>query len=47
MWIREEGVSAAPIPMRAQEATAAGPVPIATGENTLRARVIVGFDIVR
>jgi uncharacterized protein YggE len=49
IWIREEGASAAPIPMRAQGATAAGPVPIATGEDTLRARVMVGFgfDVVR
>ena len=47
MWIREEGGSAAPIPMRAQGATAAGPVPIATGEDTLRVRVMIGFDIVR
>jgi uncharacterized protein len=47
MWIREEGESAAPIPMRAEGATAAGPVPITTGEDTLRVRVMVGFDIVR
>jgi len=47
IWIREEGASAAPIPMRAQGATAAGPVPIATGEDALRARVMVGFDVVR
>jgi uncharacterized protein YggE len=46
IWIREEGASAAPIPMRAQGATAAAPVPIATGEDTLRARVMVGFDVV-
>jgi uncharacterized protein YggE len=39
--------SAAPISMRAQGATAAGPVPIATGEDTLRVRVMVGFDVVR
>jgi hypothetical protein len=47
MWIREEGGSAAPISMRAQGATAAGPVPIATGEDTLQVRVMVGFDVVR
>jgi uncharacterized protein len=47
IWIREEGGSALPMPMRAQGATAAGPVPIATGEDTLRARVMVGFDVVR
>jgi uncharacterized protein YggE len=47
MWIREEGGSAAPISMRAQGATAAGPVPIATGEDTLRVRVMVGFDVIR
>ena len=47
MWVKEEGGSATPIPMRAQGASAAGPVPIATGEDTLRVRVIVGFDVVR
>jgi hypothetical protein len=34
-----------PIPMRAQGATAAEPVPIAIGEDTLRARVMVGLTL--
>jgi len=39
------GSAAVPIPMRVQGTTAA--VPIATGEDTLRLRVMVGFDVVR
>jgi uncharacterized protein len=48
-WIREDSGFAPPVPMRAQGATAAmaAPVPIASGEDTLRARVTVGFDIAR
>jgi len=46
-WIREEGGSAAPIPKRAQGTIASGPVPVATGEDPLRVRVMVGFDVVR
>jgi uncharacterized protein YggE len=46
LWVKEESASVAPIQM-SQFAIAAGraaPVPIATGEDTLRARVTVGFD---
>jgi len=47
VWITEDSEFAPPLPMRAQGATAAmtAPVPIAAGEDTLRARVTVGFDI--
>ena len=34
-------------PRPAQGTTEAGPVPINTGEDTLQARVMVGFDVVR
>jgi uncharacterized protein YggE len=47
LWITEDAGFAPPPAMRRQGAAAAmaAPVPIATGEDTLRARVIVGFDI--
>lgn len=45
-WITEDtGGAPGPVPM--MRAAAAAPVPIATGEDTLRARVTVGFDIAR
>ena len=43
-WITEDSGIAPPIPMRAQAASAAA-VPIATGEDTLRVRITVGFEI--
>jgi uncharacterized protein YggE len=44
-WITEDTGGGTPVPLmtRAQ----AAPVPIATGEDTLRVRVTVGFDIAR
>jgi uncharacterized protein YggE len=49
IWITEDPGFSPPSPMRAQGASApmAAPVPIATGEDTLRVRVTVGFDIAR
>jgi len=44
-WITEDGGVGRPVPMMAR--TAAAPVPIATGEDTLRVRVSVGFDMAR
>src|SRR5262245_31226540 len=46
-WITEDDGSAPPIPMRAQRETAAAGVPITTGEDILRVRVTVGFDVAR
>src|SRR6266536_5054416 len=48
-WISEDSGFAPPVPTRAQGASAAmaAPVPIASGEDTLRVRVTVGFDIAR
>jgi uncharacterized protein YggE len=48
-WITEDSGFAPPVPTRAQGASAAmaAPVPIASGEDTLRVRVTVGFDIAR
>jgi uncharacterized protein len=48
-WITEEAVGGPPMPMLAQRVTPMGaaPVPISTGEDTLRARITVGFDIAR
>ena len=43
-WITEDSGLAPPIPMRASAASAAA-VPIATGEDTLRVRITVGFEI--
>ena len=48
--IEEEGAAAEPLSTRNRALTAAreaAPVPIATGENTLRAVVIVGFDLTK
>jgi uncharacterized protein YggE len=44
-WIAEDTGSGPPVPM--VRAAAAAPVPISTGEDTLRVRVTVGFDIAR
>lgn len=48
-WITEDSGFAPPVPMRAQGGSAAmaAPVPIASGEDTLRVRVTVGFDVAR
>jgi uncharacterized protein len=43
-WITEDGGSGPPVPMMAR---AAAPVPIASGEDTLRVRVTVAFEIAR
>jgi uncharacterized protein YggE len=45
IWITEDPGFTPPMPMRFQRAADAMPVPIATGEDTLRVRVTVGFDI--
>ena len=44
-WITEDSGFAQPVLMRAQAASSA--VPIATGEDTLRVRITVGFAIAR
>jgi uncharacterized protein len=46
IWITEDPGFAPPLPMRALGGSAAmpAPVPIATGEDTFRVRVTVGFD---
>jgi uncharacterized protein YggE len=44
-WITEDTGSGPPAPMMPR--AAAAPVPIASGEDTLRVRVTVGFDITR
>jgi uncharacterized protein YggE len=44
-WITEDTGSGPPVPTMAR--AAAAPVPIASGEDTLRVRVFVGFDIAR
>jgi uncharacterized protein YggE len=46
-WIIEDGGVVLPVPMRAQAGSAsmAAPVPIATGEDTLRVKITVGFEI--
>ena len=44
-WITEDTGSAPPVPARVLAAPA--PVPIARGEDTLRVRITVGFDIAR
>jgi uncharacterized protein YggE len=47
-WITEDPGFAQPFPMRAQGASSAiAAVPIVTGEDTLRARITVGFEIAR
>ena len=49
VWITEDPGYAPPVPMREFQAPAAraASVPIAIGEDTLRARITVGFDIAR
>jgi len=45
-WITEDSGYAPPMPMAAMRGgLAAAPVPISAGEDTLRARITVGFDI--
>jgi uncharacterized protein YggE len=44
-WITEDGGSGPPVPMMARAAPA--PVPIASGEDILRVRVTVAFEIAR
>ena len=46
-WIMEDTGLALPVPMRAQAGSAsmAAPVPIATGEDMLRVKITVGFEI--
>jgi uncharacterized protein YggE len=46
-WIIEDSGVVLPVPMRAQAGSAsmAAPVPIATGEDTLRVKITVGFEI--
>ena len=49
-WITEDFWISPPVPMRAQGASAAmaaTTVPIATGEDRMRVRVTVGFEIAR
>jgi len=46
-WITEDDGSTPAIPMRAQRETAAAGVPIVPGEDILRVRVTVGFDVAR
>lgn len=45
-WITEEPAYGAPTPMAARAFSAAAPVPIAPGEDTLRVQIAVGFDVV-
>jgi uncharacterized protein YggE len=45
VWVTEEAGSSPVVAMRAGAVAMASPAPIATGEDTLRARVSVGFDI--
>ena len=44
-WITEEPGSGPPVPM--MTLAQAAPVPIATGEDTLRVKITVGFEITR
>jgi uncharacterized protein YggE len=45
-WITEDAGYAPPMPMARMSAAAApAPVPISPGEDTLRVRITVGFDI--
>ncbi len=44
-WVTEDTGSGPPVPMMSR--TAAAPVPITSGEDTLRVRVTVGFEITR
>jgi uncharacterized protein YggE len=49
VWITEDPGYSPPMPMKAMQASAAraASVPIAIGEDTLQARITVGFDIAR
>lgn len=49
VWITEDPGYTPPMPMKAMQAAAArsASVPIAIGEDTLQARITVGFDIAR
>ncbi len=47
VWITEEPAYAASPQFAAVRFAAAAPVPIAPGEDTLRARITVGFDVAR
>ena len=46
-WIIEDTGVALPVPVRAQAGSAsmAAPVPIATGEDVLKVKITVGFEI--
>ena len=47
LWIEEAG-AAPPVPLAARQlADVSTPVPVATGETTLQARITVGYDIAR
>jgi hypothetical protein len=45
--ITEDAVHGAPIPLARASAMAAAPVPIASGEDTLEARITVGYEVLR
>ena len=47
VWITEDSGYAPPMLMKAMPAARAASVPIAIGEDTLQARITVGFDIAR
>ena len=44
-WITESSDFEPPVPIMRASAAKAAPVPIETGENTLHARITIGFDI--
>ena len=44
-WISEEPGNAPPSPIMGMRALTAAPVPIAPGEDTLRVRITVGFEV--
>jgi uncharacterized protein YggE len=45
--ITEDAVHGAPVPLARASAMAAAPVPIAGGEDTLEARITVGYEVLR
>jgi uncharacterized protein YggE len=47
LWISEGTGSAPPAPVALRSATVAAPVPIASGEDTLQARITVEYEIAR
>jgi uncharacterized protein YggE len=47
VWVTEEPAYAPSPQFGAARLYAAAPVPIAAGEDTLRARITVGFDVAR